>query len=108
MGNPNLHTPMPEDEPGHHGESVFARQLVALTDEAFHLWFGVDYLPGVTDLDALVCLEPVGFFAVEVKAFPIAALTEPPRSVRRLFSLRIQRLLGPGGERSERARPRLV
>ena len=31
---------------------------------------------------------------------------EPPRRVRRLSSLRLQRLLGSGGERSEPARPR--
>ena len=31
---------------------------------------------------------------------------EPPRCVRRLSSLRLQRLLGSGGERSERPLPR--
>lgn len=34
--------------------------------------------------------------------------SEPPRRVRRLSSLRLQRLLGSGGERSELARPRLA
>lgn len=32
---------------------------------------------------------------------------EPPRCVRRPSSLRLQRFLGPGGERSEPARPAL-
>jgi cold shock CspA family protein len=76
MAGPHVHTPMPEDEPEHHGEYVFAHHLAALTDEPFHLWFGVDYLPGVTDLDLLLCFEPVGFFAIEIKAFSIEAVHE--------------------------------
>lgn len=76
MAGPQVHTSMPEDEPEHHGEFVFAKKLVALADDRFHLWFGVDYLPGVTDLDLLLCAEPVGFFAVELKAFSIDAIEE--------------------------------
>lgn len=34
--------------------------------------------------------------------------SEPPRRVRRLSSLRLQRALGSGGERSERPQPRLA
>lgn len=74
MAGPQVHTSMPENEPEHHGEFVFAKKLVALADDRFHMWFGVDYLPGVTDLDLLLCAEPVGFFAVEVKAFSIDAI----------------------------------
>lgn len=39
---------------------------------------------------------------------PKSLVLESPRSVRRLSSLRLRRLLGPGGERSEPARPRSV
>lgn len=37
----------------------------------------------------------------------VLQVIEPPRRVRRPSSLRLQRLLGPGGERSEPARPAL-
>ena len=36
----------------------------------------------------------------------IEHVSEPPRHVRRLSSLRLQQMLGPGGERSERPRLR--
>lgn len=64
----------PDDEAGHRGEVQFANQLVALADGSCHVWFGVDYLPGVTDLDILLCHEEIGFFAIEVKAIPIDAI----------------------------------
>lgn len=76
MAGPNVYTPMPEDEPEHHGEFRFAQDLVALADERFHLWFGVDYLPGVTDLDLLLCVDEIGLFAVEIKAFSLAAVEQ--------------------------------
>lgn len=73
---PRVHTLMPEDEPEHHGEFVFASELVKLCGDDAHLWFSVDYLPGVSDLDLLLCVEPIGFFAIEIKAFPVDAIEE--------------------------------
>ena len=36
--------------------------------EDTHLWFGIDYLPGVKDIDLLLWHEGVGVFVIEVKA----------------------------------------
>ena len=76
MPGPTVYTRLPEDEPGHRGEVQFAKHLVDLTDESTHLWFSVDYLPGVTDLDLLLCHQRAGFFCVEVKAFALDAIRE--------------------------------
>lgn len=75
-GGSSVHTPMPEDEPEHHGEFVFASELRSICGGETHLWFSVDYLPGVSDLDLLLCVEQIGFFAVEIKAFSLDALED--------------------------------
>lgn len=71
-----IHTPLPDGDEGHVGERQFAEQLAKICGPQFHLWFSLDYLPGVTDLDLLVCEESAGFFAVEVKAVPLSAVTD--------------------------------
>lgn len=71
-----VHTALPTAAPGHRGEADFARRLVDLGDERLHLWFGVDYLPGVSDLDVLVCHTDLGFFAIEVKAVTLDAIED--------------------------------
>lgn len=48
-----------------------AQQLAPMLDADVHLWFGVEYLPGVKDIDLIVWDEKVGVFAIEIKAFPI-------------------------------------
>lgn len=71
-----VHTALPTAAPGHRGEADFARRLVELGDDRVHLWFGVDYLPGVSDLDVLACHTDLGFFAIEVKAVTLDAIEE--------------------------------
>lgn len=41
-----------------------------------HLWFNIDYLPSVKDIDLLLWHESVGVFAIEVKAVQIEAFTK--------------------------------
>ena len=62
-----LHTPYPE----HGGELRFARRLVPMLGGDVHLWFSINYLPGVKDIDLLLWHEGIGVFAIEVKAIPI-------------------------------------
>lgn len=62
------HTELPQT---HAGERDLARQLVALPDDDLHLWFGIDSIPGVSDIDVLVYHQERGVFVVEVKAVPI-------------------------------------
>lgn len=66
--------PRYSDLPSHRGERNLAIQLDGLGDRRAHMWFGIDYLPGVKDLDLLLLHEKAGCFAVEVKAVPLRAI----------------------------------
>ncbi len=59
------------DLPNHPGELEVARQLAALDDDRLHLWFGVNYIPGVPDIDVIIWHENGGVFVIEVKAVPL-------------------------------------
>ena len=69
----HLHTPLPSGD-GTGGERIFADALVAHCGDDTHLWFGVNYLAGVTDLDAIVAIESLGVFAIEVKGVPLSEI----------------------------------
>ena len=60
--------------PKHLGELNVAKQLRSFDDEKLHLWFNLDYLPGVTDVDCLLWHEEIGVFVIEIKAVPIHAI----------------------------------
>lgn len=62
------HTDWPKPD----GERNLAKQLAALDDPHLHLWFGLDFIPGVRDIDILVWHEKVGVFVIEVKAVPLS------------------------------------
>lgn len=70
-----VHTELPSGE-GHWGESQFAAKLVEVSDDETHLWFGINYLFGVHDLDVVICHPHIGVFAIEVKAIPLRAIEE--------------------------------
>ena len=59
-----LHTGLPK----HKGEIDLANQLIAFDDDKLHLWFALDFIPGVRDIDVLLWHESVGVFVIEVKA----------------------------------------
>jgi len=66
----NLYTKLPFKQ----GEKNLALQLTNFSDDKLHLWFGIEFVPGVRDNDILLCHENVGFFIIEVKAVPITAI----------------------------------
>ena len=68
----NLYTELPSRQ----GERNLAIQLSNFGDNKLHLWFSVDFVPGVQDNDVLICHEEAGFFVLEVKAVPISAIEE--------------------------------
>jgi hypothetical protein len=68
------HTDLPEKKKGHIGEYDLAVQLCGFDDDRFHLWFGLDYLPGVSDVDVLLYHEAAGVFVIEVKAVGIGEI----------------------------------
>lgn len=64
-------TPLPTQ---HGGELEAARELCDLSTDAVHVWFDVDDLPGVRQMDQIIWHEDCGVFVVEVKAVPIEAI----------------------------------
>jgi hypothetical protein len=61
-----IHTELPR----HEGEKRLANRLRQL-DERFHVWFSVDSVPKVADIDLIIVDENAGVFIVEVKAIPL-------------------------------------
>lgn len=57
--------------PTHFGEAEVVRQLRSLPDNKLHLWCGIDFIPGVKDIDLIIWHEEIGVFVVEIKAIPI-------------------------------------
>jgi len=66
----NVYTEAPEFA----GERRFAERLGSLLDGQAHAWFGVNYLPGVNDIDVLLWHNAIGIFTIEVKAIPLSAI----------------------------------
>ena len=68
---PQIHTPRPQDHPGRHGEFLVAKWLCELSEHGLHLWFNVNYLRGVGEIDVILAHPELGFVVCEVKGFPI-------------------------------------
>lgn len=56
------------------GEQQLLMTLEGLGDPQLHIWAGLDYLPGVRDVDLLLYHQGAGIFVVEVKAVPLRAI----------------------------------
>lgn len=68
----HVYTEAPEFE----GEKLFAERLDSLLDKRAHAWFGVNYLPGVNDIDVLLWHDEIGVFTIEVKAISLSMVEE--------------------------------
>jgi len=60
--------------PKHKGENELAQRLSKIDDDRLHLWFSLDCIPGVRDIDVLALHEDIGVFVIEVKAVPLDAI----------------------------------
>ena len=69
-----IHTLLPEDRPGHHGEFEVGQILSKFADPRLELWFDVNYIPGVTDIDLILSDSQVGLYVVEIKSMKIDAI----------------------------------
>lgn len=65
-----VHTEIPK----HTGERRFAERLGLLLDDRAHGWFGVNYLPGVNDIDLLLWHDVIGVFTIEVKSISLSMI----------------------------------
>ena len=71
---PKIHTELPKDVPGHHGEYVVGQKLKQFNSNTLELWFDVKYIPGVTDLDLVIFDSQVGLYIAEVKSMPLDSI----------------------------------
>ncbi len=73
---PELHTPIPKDVDGHHGEHELGVILSKIEDQQLELWFDVNYLPEVPDIDLILYSPKVGVFVSEVKGHRLDEIKE--------------------------------
>ena len=73
---PTIHTELPIDRQGHHGEYVVGQILKSFSNPGLELWFDVNYIPGVTDLDLILIDNQVGHYLIEIKSMKIDAIQE--------------------------------
>ena len=73
---PTIHTELPLDRQGHHGEYVVGQILKSFSNPGLELWFDVNYIPGVTDLDLILIDNQVGHYLIEIKSMKIDAIKE--------------------------------
>lgn len=69
-----IHTDLPKDTPGHHGEYVVGKTLKEFSNPGLELWFDVNYIPGCTDLDLIVHDNQVGLYLIEIKSMKIDSI----------------------------------
>lgn len=63
-----------KEPPRHYGERRLFEQVVAQESSSMYFWFGLEFIPGVSDIDLLIWSVSSGVFVVEVKAVPIEAI----------------------------------
>ena len=71
-----IHTELPKDAPGHYGEFLVGQTLKGFSNPGLELWFDINYIPGVTDLDLILLDDQVGLYLIEVKSMKIDAIQE--------------------------------
>jgi len=71
---PIFHTALPENIKGHYGEHLLGLKINEIKNDQLEIWFNVNYLPGVPDID-LIIFEPTrGLYIAEVQSFDIEAI----------------------------------
>jgi len=71
---PKFHTKFPLDEPGFHGEFLVGQAFKTFQDDEFEVWFQINYLPAVPDLDAVIFHPEIGFFLLETKGMRLESI----------------------------------
>ena len=69
-----IHTALPEDRQGHHGEFVVGQTLKGFSNPGLELWFDVNYIAGVPDIDLIVADNQVGLYAIEIKSMKLDSI----------------------------------
>ncbi len=71
-----IHSELPEDRQGHHGEFVVGQILKDFSNPGLELWFDVNYIAGVPDLDLILLDNQVGLYLIEIKSMTLDAIQE--------------------------------
>jgi ABC-type sugar transport system ATPase subunit len=69
-------TKLPDNSPGFRGEFSVATKLMSFPDDEIHLWFNIDYLPAVTELDVILLHPRKGLFLFEVKGYKLTEISK--------------------------------
>jgi len=69
-----IHTDLPVDRQGHHGEYVVGQTLKGFSNPGLELWFDVNYIAGLTDLDLILHDNQVGLYLIEIKSMKLDAI----------------------------------
>lgn len=71
-----VHTDLPQDLLGHHGEFKVGQILHGFSNSGLELWFGVDYIAGVPELDLILADKQAGLYLIEIKSMSQDSITE--------------------------------
>jgi thymidine kinase len=71
-----IHTDLPKDVQGHHGEYIVGQTLKEFSNPSLELWFDVNYIAGCTDLDLILSDNQVGLYLIEIKSMKIDSIQE--------------------------------
>jgi hypothetical protein len=69
-----IHGDVPEKAPNRYGEYRTGKWLTEIDDDEMHLWFALNYLRGVGDIDILLGHPQVGFSVIEIKGHSIGQI----------------------------------
>ena len=69
-----IHTTLPADRPGHHGEYIVGQTLSKFSEPKLELWFDVNYIPGITDIDLILFDSQIGLYVIEIKSMKIDSI----------------------------------
>jgi len=71
-----IHTELPIDHPGHYGEYKVGQILKNFSNPGLEIWFGIDYIAGVPELDLILFDKQAGLYLVEIKSMSIDSITD--------------------------------
>jgi hypothetical protein len=71
-----IHTELPVNHPGHYGEYKVGQILKNFSNPGLEIWFGVDYIAGVPELDLILSDKQAGLYLIEIKSMAIDSITD--------------------------------
>lgn len=73
---PIFHSPLPENIQDHYGEFLLGQTLKEINNDLLEVWFNINYLPGVPDIDLIIFEPDRGLYTAEVKSLGIESIEQ--------------------------------